>query len=108
MRILFDQGTPAPHIPFLAGHIVTKARDMGWDTLANGELLAAAEEAGFEVLVTTDKNMPAQQNFTRRALAIVVLGNSQWRILQRYVRKISAAVAAAKPGSCTEIEIPFH
>ena len=66
MRILFDQGTPAPLVPFLAGHDVIKARDMGWDKLANGELLAAAEQAGFEVLVTTDKNMVARQNLTNR------------------------------------------
>ena len=108
MRILFDQGTPAPLISFLAGHTVTKAKDMGWNELTNGELLAAAEEAGFDVLVTTDKNMVAQQNLTNRGLAIVALGNSQWRIVQRHVRKVSAAVDAATPGSYTEIEIPFR
>ena len=108
MRILFDQGIPAPLISFLAGHTVTKAKDMGWNELTNGELLAAAEEAGFDVLVTTDKNMVAQQNLTNRGLAIVALGNSQWRIVQRYVRKVSAAVDAATPGSYTEIEIPFR
>ena len=48
MRILFDQGTPAPLIPFLEGHTVTKAKDAGWDRLVNGELLKAAEEAGFD------------------------------------------------------------
>jgi hypothetical protein len=61
MRILFDNGTPAPLIPFLEGHTVTKAKDAGWDKLVNGELLKAAEAAGFEVLLTTDKNMAAQQ-----------------------------------------------
>ena len=30
MRILFDHGTPAPLIPFLEGHTVTKAKDRGW------------------------------------------------------------------------------
>jgi hypothetical protein len=108
MRILFDHGTPAPLIPFLEGHTVTKARDAGWDTLVNGELLQAAENAGFEVLVTTDKNMASQQNLQSRRLAIVVLGNSQWRIVQRYVRRIAAAVNAATPGSFTEVEIPFR
>jgi hypothetical protein len=39
MRILFDHGTPAPPIPFLAGHTVTKATDAGWEKLADGELL---------------------------------------------------------------------
>ncbi len=47
MRVLFDHGTPAPLIPFLQGHTVTKAKDAGWDRLVNGELLKAAEEAGF-------------------------------------------------------------
>jgi len=107
MRVLFDHGTPAPLIPFLAGHTVTKAKDAGWDRLANGALLTAAEEAGFEVLITTDKNMVTQQNLKSRAIAIVVLGNSQWRIVQRHFRKIAALVNAATPGSYTEVEIPF-
>ena len=107
MRMLFDHGTPAPLIPFLTGHIVTKAKDAGWDQLVNGELLYSAEQAGFEVLLTTDKNMVAQQNLKTRANAIVVLGNSQWRIVQRYVRKIAAVVNGAKPGSYAEVDIPF-
>jgi hypothetical protein len=88
MRILFDQGTPAPLIPFLEGHTVTQAKELGWDRLVNGDLLRAAEETGFEVLLTTDKNIAAQQNLKARVIAIVVLGNSQWRIVRRYVRKI--------------------
>ncbi len=108
MRVLFDHGAPAPLIPFLQGHTVTKAKDAGWDRLVNGELLKAAEEAGFEVLLTTDKNMVAQQNLKSRAIAIVVLGNSQWRIVQRHVRKIAAVVNAVTPGSYAEIDIPFN
>ncbi len=108
MRILFDHGTPAPLSPFLEGHTVTKAKDAGWDRLNNGELLKAAEEAGFEVLVTTDKNMVAQQNLKRSTIAVVVLGNSRWRIVQRHVRKIAAIVNAATPGSYSEVDIPFR
>ena len=108
MRILFDQGTPEPLIPFLQGHTITKAKDVGWDRLVNGERLEAAETAGFEVLVTTDKNMVSQQNLKTRAIAIVVLGNSQWRIVQRYVRKIAVSVNAATPGSYAEVDIPFR
>ena len=107
MRILFDHGTPAPLIPFLAGHTVTKAKDAGWDRLVNGELLKAAEGAGFDLLLTTDKNMASQQNLTGRNIAILVLGNSQWRIVQRYVRKVAAAVNAAAPGNYYEVDIPF-
>jgi hypothetical protein len=90
MRILLDQGTPASLIPFLEGHAVTKAKDVGWDKLFNGELLKAAENGGFDMIV------------------IVVLGNLQWRISQRFVRRRTVCVNAAKPGSYTEVEIPLR
>ena len=54
MRILFDQGTPVAVRNALGGHFVQTAYAQGWSTLTNGELLRVAEQAGFEVLVTTD------------------------------------------------------
>jgi hypothetical protein len=57
MRVLFDQATPVPIRPFLVGHTVHTAAQQHWDTLKNGDLLAVAEQAGFEVFLTTDKNM---------------------------------------------------
>ena len=74
MRILFDHGTPAPLIEFLIGHNVTTAKEAGSYKVVNGKLLDAAESSGFEILVTTDKNIVDQQNLKRRAIAIVVLG----------------------------------
>ena len=62
MLVLFDQGTPVPIAESLPDHSVKTVRELGWDTLANGELLRRAEEAGFDVLLTTDKNLPYQQN----------------------------------------------
>jgi hypothetical protein len=57
MLVLFDHGTPAPLRAFLKNHSVTRTQDLGWDTLTNGELLQAAEERGFDMLLTTDKNI---------------------------------------------------
>lgn len=108
MRILFDHGTPEPLIPFLEGHNVTTAKEAGWDRLSNGHLLAAAEEAGFELLLTTDKRMRYQQNFSERKIALIVLGNSRWPIARLHVDKIVAAVRACLPASYTEVEIPFR
>ena len=62
MRILFDQGTPVPLSRYLAGHDVAISADLGWSSLRNGELLTVAEEAGYELLLTTDKNLRYQQN----------------------------------------------
>jgi hypothetical protein len=108
MRILFDHGTPAPLADFLAAHAVSKAKDLGWDKLLNGDLLRVAEEAGFEVFVTTDKNLHHQQNLSERRLAIVVLGISAWPILRRYVDHVVAAISKATPGSYSEVEIPAN
>ena len=107
MLVLFDNGTPAPLRYALKGHAVVEALERGWDRLVNGELIAAAEAAGFEVLLTTDKNMRYQQNLKGRKIAFVVVGNQQWPTLRNYVERVVVAVNAATPGSYVEVEIPF-
>jgi hypothetical protein len=108
MRILFDNGTPAPLRHALKGHVVVEAIERGWDRLVNGELIAAAEAAGFDLLLTTDKNIRYQQNLTGRKIAFVVLGNQQWPTLLTYLERVVAAVNSAAPGSYVEVEIPFQ
>jgi len=84
-----------------------EALERGWDRLVNGELIAAAEVAGFDILLTTDKNIRYQQNLEGRKIAFVVVGNQQWPILRHYVERVVAAVDVATPGSYFEVEIPF-
>ena len=77
MLVLFDNGTPRTLARYLIDyHAVTEARARGWEELENGELLKQAEEAGFEVLVTTDKNLSYQPNLTEHKIAIVALGQA--------------------------------
>ena len=108
MLILFDHVTPKGIARFLPGHIVTKAKDRGWDTLSNGDLLTAAEQAGFDVFVTADKNISYQQNLAGRKIAIVVLSTPQWPVVKLHLEKIAAAVNAATPGSFAQVEIPLR
>ncbi len=108
MVILFDHGTPRSIARWLIGHTVVEASVNGWDRLVNGELLKAAEEANFDLLLTTDKNMKYQQNLINRRIAIVVLGNSNRPVVHRYMDRVVAAVNAAAPGSYTEVAIPFE
>lgn len=106
MRVLFDNGTPRGVATALQGHIVEEARAHGWDTLRNGELLDAAEGAGFDVFVTTDRNLRYQQNLTGRRLAIVVIGSGRWRLIRRRLPAIAGAVNAAASGSYIEVDVP--
>jgi hypothetical protein len=72
MKILFDQGTPAPLRHALTGHSIRTAYEMSWTQLGNGALLRAAE-AQFDAFVTTDQNIRYQQNFSGNRLAILIL-----------------------------------
>jgi hypothetical protein len=108
MRVLFDNGTPRGVAAALRTHTVDEARSQGWDRLRNGELPDAAQAAGFEVLVTTDRNISYQQNLSGRKLAIVVLGKGRWKLTRKRLSEIAAAVAAATRGSYTEVDIPVE
>ena len=65
MKILFDQGTPAPLKPFLTSHKVQTVFELGWSNLTNGELLTRAEQS-FDVLITTDQQLRYQQNLVQK------------------------------------------
>jgi hypothetical protein len=104
MLILFDHVTPQGVARILSGHRVEKAKDRGWDRLSNGDLLDAAEQAGFDVLITADKNMRYQQNLKGRRIALVVLRTPQWPVVRLHLQEIAAAVNVAMPG--TYVEVP--
>ena len=107
MRILLDNNAPRGLGRALAGHTVVEARERGWATLRNGELLSVAEEAGFHVLLTADKNIRYQQNLEGRKIAIVVLSQQRWRLVRLMLAEIATAVNAATPGSFAEVDIPY-
>jgi predicted nuclease of predicted toxin-antitoxin system len=103
VHVLFDQGTPAPLRHALDTHVVETAYERGWSNMKNGELIAAAESAGFEVFVTTDKNLKYQQNLVNRNIAIVVLQTTSWPRLQHLLPGVVAAVAGARRGGYCEV-----
>lgn len=106
MRILFDQGTPVPLRKLLNPHQVETAFERGWSTLSNGELLAVAEQEGFEVFVTTDRNLRDQQDLSRGEIAIIVLSSTSWPRIQKAATAVKQAIDAALPGSFREVDIP--
>ncbi|MGA7416333.1 MAG: hypothetical protein WBW33_38035 [Bryobacteraceae bacterium] len=102
----FRSSNTLPIRTYLEGHTVRTAFQQGWDKLGNGDLLAVAEEAGFDLLLPTDKNMRHQQSLAGRRLAIVVLGRQQWPQVRPHVQRIIEAVDAATPGSYVQVDIP--
>jgi len=106
LKILFDQGTPAPLRYQLSQHLVSTTYELGWSTLTNGELLATAEKENFEVILTTDRNLQFQQDLSSRKIAIVVLSTTSWPRIKSVSEKVVASINSVTPSSFIEIEIP--
>ncbi len=102
MKILFDQGTPAPLRHLLVDHNVRTAYEMGWADMDNGQLLKAAETA-FDALITTDQNLRYQQSVQGRRLAILVLPTTSWPKIQQNGAAVIAAVNELKEGDFAQL-----
>jgi hypothetical protein len=103
VRILFDQGTPQPLRRHLVGHSVHTVYEQGWSTLKNGVLLAEAEQAGYDLFMTTDQNLRYQQNLTGRHLAILVLRTTSWPKIRQHLTQVQALIATITAGSYHEL-----
>ena len=105
MRILFDANTPAPPARFLRGHEVVRADELWWQGLENGALLDAAEQAGFDLLLTCDQNVRYQQSFTSRKLALVILSSNHWPTLRPIAAGIATAVDFVQTGQIVMLDV---
>lgn len=105
MKILFGQVTPAPLLRYLDGHVVDTAAERDWSDLDNGDLIDNAEQAGYDVLITTDHNLRYQQNLAGRRLAVVVLLSTAWPKVRLRVADIRAALDQIGLGELREVPI---
>lgn len=106
MRILLDEQLPRQLAPYFVGHDVRTTQEQGWAGLKNGALLRQALAAGFDVLVTGDKNLEFQQNLKASGLLVVVLGAPSNKIedLLPLVPGALRAISRAKPGEVERID----
>ncbi len=82
------------------------AAERGWEELKNGELLSAAEAAGFQVLVTVDKKLRYQQNLAGRQIGLAILSTQNLAILRGALSRIEATIQAAGQGGYRELDLP--
>jgi hypothetical protein len=103
VKVLLDENLDRRLRTNLDPHQVFTAGYKGWSGVKNGRLLKAAEDDGFDVLVTGDQTLPYEQNLGERHLAVVVLFTVEWRLLRHHLPKIWEAVTHASPGSVQEV-----
>ncbi len=102
-RVLLDHCVPRRVRLALPGNEVFTAFQRGWSTFKNGELLRVAESAGFEILITSDKNIRHQQNLAGRRIAIIVLPTNTLQLLLPIFPAINDAVNRARRGDYEEL-----
>jgi len=102
MKVFLDQCVDWRLCRDLADHQVMTARQMGWTSINNGELLALAARE-FDVFVTTDRNLSFQRNLDTLPMAVIVLSAPTNRLadLRPLVQRLLTAITSAPPGKAT-------
>jgi hypothetical protein len=107
MRVLLDEQLPRQLAAEIGGHDVSTVQQCGWAGLKNGELLRVGADAGFEVLVTADRNLQFQQNLSQSRLGIILLvaTSNALEDLVPLLPGLLAAIPKSRPGQLQRVEI---
>ena len=94
MRLLLDENLPKRLKHDLKEHEIYTVADKGWTGISNGKLLQLLIENQFDALLTFDKNLQYQQNFTKYTIAVLVLNalDNSYMTLKKLVQKIKEAL----------------
>ena len=94
MKIILDESTPQKlRLLIDSRHTVVTTWFQGWSGLKNGELLAAAENAGFDLFITADQELSHQQNPTGRKIAVLVLSTNNWSVVKEQIVETARAIS---------------
>ena len=105
MKILLDECTPRLVKKRLPQFFIRTAQEMGWTGIKNGKLLNLAE-GQFDVLISTDQNLPYQQNLAGKKIAIIILPSNKVPIVAQLIPAVELALQAIQPGTFVEITLP--
>jgi predicted nuclease of predicted toxin-antitoxin system len=105
VRVLLDENVPRRLRWYLPGHDVSTVIYLGWNTLKDGAVLDLAEQNGFQILITADRNLEYQQNIRSRQLAVLVLSANNWAPIQANLPKIRSSIEAILPSSLVNLQL---
>jgi hypothetical protein len=104
-RVLLDENLPQKLRRLLSPHDVSTTAYLGWAGMSNGKLIAAAEQAGIDVLLTADQGLSYQQNLQGRKLAIVVLSTNLNSLVTAKAPAIAVVIETIPPGTFIYVDL---
>ena len=105
-RILLDNNVPVHLIPSIRPLEAVHASTLGGATLSSGQLIRAAQEAGFSVMIRCDQSIEHQQNLSEQPLTFVVLLTTHWPTIRDKIAAVLHAIETATPGSYVTVTFP--
>ncbi len=92
MRLLLDENLPKRLKLDFPEHEIFTVRDRQWNGIKNGELLKLLLDNSFNALLTFDKNLQHQQNFSKYTITVFVLTAqiNQYKELAKLTPKVKA------------------
>ncbi len=91
MRLLLDENLPKSLKQDFPEHEIYTVREKQWNGIKNGELLKRLIDNNFDALLTYDKNLQYQQNFSKYTITVFVLSAkiNQYKEMKNLVSKIN-------------------
>jgi hypothetical protein len=106
MKILLDESAPQKlRLLIDSRHTVVTTWFKGWSGMNNGALLSAADEEGFDLLITSEQELTYQQNLTARRIAVLVLSTNNWAVIKERISDIATAIEAIPAGGFSFVDI---
>jgi len=105
MKVLLDECIPRKFKRSLPGHECQTVPEAGFAGKTNGELIAIAEERGFEVLLTVDKGLAHEPNIAGRRIAILIVRAKSNRLadLLPHASACIEQISSVRPGQIVRI-----
>ena len=105
MNILLDECTPRLVKKRLPQFFICTAEEMGWTAIKKGKLLNMAE-GQFDILISTDQDLPYQQNLAGRRIAVIILPSNKVPVVAQLMSAVEQALQTIQPGTFVEIPLP--
>jgi hypothetical protein len=90
MLLLLDENLPSRLKLDFSEHEIYTVRDRQWNGIKNGDLLKLLVDNSFDALLTFDKNLQHQQNFSKYTIAVFVFTAkiNQYQELTKLTHKV--------------------
>ena len=104
MKLLLDEGVPDIIKQRLSSFSIFSVKEMAWRGITNGKLLDLMSQHEFQIIITTDKNLPHQQNLTKRQISAIILPANEIPTVVELLPEIAGAIDTILPGDFKLVE----